>query len=72
MRRVPKEVEDELNATGLPWGVELGGKHVKIKLVGRLVGILPLNGRNIQQANSVPMKNTIAQIRRAARELSAI
>ena len=72
MRRVPKEIEYELNATGLPWDVELGGKHVKIKLAGRLVGILPLNGRNIQQTNSVPMKNTIAQIRRAARELSVI
>jgi len=72
MRRVPKEIEYELNTTGLPWGVELGGKHVKIKLAGRLVGILPLNGRNIQQTNSVPMKNTIAQIRRAARELSVI
>lgn len=66
--RLNKDIEEELNSTGLPWDLETGGSHVKIRLKGRLVGILPKHGR-IQQANSVPLKNTIAQIRRAAREL---
>lgn len=69
--RLNKDIEAELNATGLPWDLETGGSHVKIRLKGRLVGILPKGGR-IQQSDSRPLKNTLTQIRRAARELRDI
>lgn len=65
--RVPKELEAELDATGLPWGLEIGKTHKKIKLSGRLVGILP-HGKK-QEADRRSLLNTISQVRRLAKEL---
>lgn len=67
--RLPPEIERELEACGLPWTVDKGKKHHKIRVAGRMVGILPLNGK-VQTSNKTPIKNTVAQIRRAAKELS--
>lgn len=65
---VPGPVRDALEETRLPWEIELGGKHRKIKLGGRLVGILP-KGKKMQDAHDRTIKNTVAQIRRTAREI---
>lgn len=65
--KIEKRVEDALNATGLPWNVELGGKHIKIKLQGRLVAIQP-RGPIKEQKNRATL-NIISQIKRAAREI---
>lgn len=65
---VPGPVRDALEETRLPWNIELGGKHWKIRLDGRLVGILP-KGKKMQDASDRPIKNTVAQIRRTAREI---
>lgn len=58
-------IRSALEATGLPWSLEPGGKHIKIKVNGRLVGILPRgSARDRDRANL----NTIAQIKRTARK----
>lgn len=64
--RAPKVIVAELQRTGLPYSLEPGSKHIRIKLRDKLVGIYPLNGR---AKEGRAMKNVISQIRRAAREL---
>jgi hypothetical protein len=56
-----------LEETGLPWELENGKKHTKIWLAGQFVGILPQNGRIVEGAAH---KNVVAQIRRAAKEIT--
>ncbi len=63
--RLPKVIRKELEATGKPWEVEKGTNHRKIKVGGKLAGIIPLKGFN---AGSRAAKNIIAQIRRAGNE----
>lgn len=66
MVRIPKNLRDELDSTGLTWALINGGRHYKIKLAGKLVGIYPRSPtRDVDRA----AKNTIAQIRRAVREI---
>lgn len=65
--KLPNEMRTALDATGLPWEVEPGKKHQKIKLGGRLVAILPYGKE--QSAYKRALLNTISQIRRAAQEL---
>lgn len=55
-----------LEATGLPWEIEDGHGHVKIKLAGHLVGVMR---RNKAGAHKRAEQNVIAQIRRKASEL---
>lgn len=61
--RLDPRIVDALDATGLPWSVELGSKHRHIRLDGRLVGLIPL-GR--ERGYGRGTENTIAQIRRVA------
>lgn len=63
MKRAPKLIVAELQRTGLPYSLEPGSKHVRIKLCDKLVGIYPLTGR---AKEGRAMKNIISQIRRAA------
>lgn len=68
MRRIPKEVEAEIEdaaTRGVQIDVVLGTKHVHYILNGVLVTISPLNGRLASYGNK--MKNTVAKIRRAVR-----
>jgi hypothetical protein len=60
--RITAEVRAALEAKGLPWAIEQGTKHHKIKINGRLVGIMP-RGRGTDRDRA--QKNIIAQIRRA-------
>lgn len=63
--KLPPRIEEALNATGKAWSIEQGKRHHKIKLEGRMVGILPLSG--FQTTDMRCIKNTISQIRKAAR-----
>ncbi len=65
---LPDRVREALEETLLPWNLEIGGKHWKIKLDGRLVGVLP-KSKKMHDASGRPIKNTIAQIRRTAKEI---
>lgn len=60
--KVPPEVRSALEAKGQPWSIEEGKRHQKIKINGRLVGILP---RKPVDQGGRAQKNVIAQIRRA-------
>lgn len=60
--RVVKALEE----TGLPWGVEQGRGHIKIRLSGHLVGVMTAGSK---PADPRAEKNVISQIRRKAEEL---
>lgn len=60
-------VRDALEATGLPYELVNGSRHIKIVLAGRLAGILPR--RDAKDPGSRAMKNTVAQIRRIEKEI---
>ena len=55
-------VRDALEATGLPYELRMGSRHIKIVVDGRLVGILPTKDTGDRRSRAI--KNTIAQIRR--------
>lgn len=63
--KLPAPIKEALNATGKPWEIEQGKRHHKIKLNGRMVGILPLS--SFQTSDMRCIKNTVSQIRRAAK-----
>lgn len=66
--RINGTIKNELDSTGLPYELKMGGRHIKIVLAGRMVGILPkVDGKD---AHSRAIKNTIAQIRRAQKEIN--
>ena len=65
--KLPEELREALDGTGLPWEVEAGKKHYKVKLAGRLVAVYP-HGK-AQERYRRALLNTITQVRRTAREL---
>lgn len=67
MTKIPDEIVAALDATGLPWEVDNGSRHAKLRLCGRLVGILPRGRASFPNPRAT--LNTITQIRRAVREL---
>ena len=66
MTHVPAKVRELLDASGLPWSLERGGRHWKIMVCGRLAGILPMSKPH-SRLNSRCEKNMIANIRRRIR-----
>jgi len=60
-------IRAELDATGLPWELVPGKRHVHVRLNDKLVGILP-RGKH-SAADRRPVLNLRSQIRRAAREM---
>lgn len=64
MRVLPPEMLAALEATGLPWALEQGSRHRKLRVAGRFIAILP-SGKC--HANDRATRNVIAHIRRAAR-----
>ncbi len=68
MSNVTPEVKQALDGCGLPYSLEMGKRHIHVKLMGRLVGVLPrgkTNGAIYNHAN----KNVVSQIKRAAARL---
>lgn len=62
--KVPDRVQKALDETGLPYELENGGIHMKIRLAGRMVGILP-KGNPGGDSRRTEL-NIVSQIRRAA------
>lgn len=62
------KVKQALNATGIPWEIETGSKHFKVRLGGRLVGIYPQGKKT--EASQHANANLLANIKRLARELT--
>jgi hypothetical protein len=67
MKLDPK-VRKALEETSLPWVIETGSKHFKVRLGGRLVGVYPHGKRT--EASKHANSNLIANIKRLARELT--
>lgn len=65
--RIDKNLEAELDKTGLDWRVETGGIHYKVKLCGKLVAIFPKGKASTY--NKRALLNTIAQVRRTAKAI---
>lgn len=65
--KIPAELREALDKTGLPWNIEEGSKHRKVKLGGMLVGVLP-HGKQ-QEAHKRSLLNTLTQVRLAARKI---
>lgn len=68
--KIDKRIEVELNRTGLPWEAARGTRHIKLRLAGRFVGILPQRGHSGSARDSRANANVIGQIRRVAREMA--
>lgn len=66
--RLDPEVTRALDATGKPWRTVNGGRHVKLFVDDRLVGILPRGGRATDNAASRSKMNLLAQIRRVGQD----
>lgn len=65
-RRIDPEIQAALDATRLPYTFEDGGRHLKIKIGNRLAGVL---SRGAAPKSWREAKNTVAQIRRLAKEI---
>lgn len=63
---VPSVIEDALVATGLPWSLEPGKKHIHIRLAGRLVGILPKGRKKGDFLSNRANLNIVSQVRHMA------
>ena len=68
--KLPERLREALDNTGLPWKVEDGSKHYKVKLCGRLVAVFPLGKK--RDADKRALLNTITQVRLAARQIKEI
>lgn len=65
--RIPSDVADALNATGLPWAIETGSKHYQVRLSGYLVGVLPKGTPKDRHQRAT--KNLVSNIRNATIKL---
>jgi hypothetical protein len=68
--QIDKRLKAELEKTGLPWSIETGGRHYKVKLDGKLAAIFPRGNASERKRRS--LLNTIAQVRRTAREIMGV
>lgn len=67
---LPEIILEELETCGFDWRVENGGRHAKVFVANRMVGILPFSKKARHGAsNSRSNLNLRAAIRRVVREL---
>lgn len=66
--RIDPKVRQALDNTGLPWRIETGSKHNKIRLNNRLVGVYPQGKKT--EADPRANLNIISNIKRIAREMA--
>lgn len=62
---IDKAIVRALNDTGLPWEIEPGTKHGKLRLAGRVIGVIQLNTQ--RQTRPTLVKAMVATIKRAAK-----
>lgn len=67
---VPRIVLEEIERSGLPWRLDVGGRHYKLIVGDRLAGILPYSGKaQRQEADKRAELNMRAQVRRIIKEV---
>jgi hypothetical protein len=69
VRLLNKLVEAALDATGLPWEIELGTEALPVMLAGRQVCVLSKGGKARANAVSSNDKKNVNVIRRVADEI---
>lgn len=62
--KVPKEIRKLLDASGLPWQVERGGRHFKLRINGRLALVMPMSDA---KDTGMYKRNAVAQVKRFIR-----
>lgn len=68
--KIDSRIKEALEATGLPWVAENGGKHIKVKLSGRLACILPKGANGNRGGTTRACLNAVSQIRAIARSVA--
>ena len=68
--KLPERLREALDNTGLPWRVEDGSKHYKVKLCGKLVAVFPFG--KARDYDKRALLNTITQVRLAAGQIKEI
>jgi hypothetical protein len=69
-KRIPPSALRALEETGLPFDFELGSRHIKVRLCGQFVAIMPRGSSAKSEGhNKRCMMNTVCQIKRAARAI---
>ena len=66
LKYVPRTILVELEASGVPWHLEMGKRHIKIIVGKKFCGILPARHSESSQRASL---NIRAQVRRAIMEV---
>jgi hypothetical protein len=60
-RLLPQQLRDQLDGLGVAWRAVPGGKHLKIIVAGRLVGIYP-RGRVRDGPRSHKLRNVVRKL----------
>lgn len=63
--RLNDEIVSLLRASGLPWGVENGGKHLKLRVAGELVAVFPRGHKSSVSKGDLNMLKTVQRFLRA-------
>lgn len=64
--RIPREMREALDASGLSWVATMGKRHVKVVVEGRLVTVQPLNGSAARGVSPCRhLRNSLATVRRS-------
>ncbi len=64
---VPKEIQKELDLLPVGvWSLEDGGRHRKLRIDGKFVGVLPFG--KVLESNGAGARNVLAQVRRARKQ----
>jgi hypothetical protein len=60
----------ELEHTGLPYDFEMGTRHIKLRVAGHFIGIIPRgsSAKSESYGQGYAIRNSISQIRRAAKK----
>jgi len=64
--KLDHKIRDALDDSGLPYDLAAGSRHIKMTLGGKFIGVLSYTSRQ----GTRDIKNTIARIRKAAKELN--
>ena len=63
-KQLPEMIRTELEASKVPWRIENGGRHLKLFIGDRMVGVMPYD---LGEARHRALLNLRAQIRRVNR-----
>ena len=66
-QRLPQDILDALERSGLPWRIDSGKRHFRLIVGDKFVAVLP-QSLDWNGFKGRADKNTLAQVRRAIRE----